>query len=330
MSRASLAASLILISVASSARAQFNFVGPGSTPQGDYMRGVGVAAFGMGIYNRETAIAESINADTMMRVNEYIYQSLMHENQLNAEYRAMVFQKHKEDYNKIQQRIKENPEARDVDKGTALNAVLEQINDPRIQESSSRAVAVPLTVDEVRRIPFKLGAKGVMRFSIARLTAKGKGKWPVAFQDHRFDHDRRDFERALDNALEQQYKGDMQLSAIEAVQKAVDNLEYTFEKVVGRSADKLSTEARDRIKEMRATVDMLKTHTVELALGELDRYAGTTVDDLRRFMRKHNLQFADAGNPEERELFPDLYAKLVAQKEKVMVGLPARDEEPKN
>ncbi len=124
MSRTSLAAFLILTSAALPAQAQFNFVGPGSTVQGDYLRGMGAAAFGMGIYNHQTAIAESINADTMMRVNEYIYQSLMHENQLNSEYRAMIFKKHKEEYDKFQQRIKENPEARDVDKGTALNAVL--------------------------------------------------------------------------------------------------------------------------------------------------------------------------------------------------------------
>ncbi len=47
-------------------------------------------------------------------------------------------------------------------------------------------------------------------------------------------------------------------------------------------------------------------------------------------MRKHNLQFADADNPEEKELFPELYAKLVAQKDKVSVGLPARDDQPNN
>jgi len=57
MSRTSLAAFLILIWAASPAQAQFAFVGPGSTVQGDYLRGVGVAAFGMGIYNHETAIA---------------------------------------------------------------------------------------------------------------------------------------------------------------------------------------------------------------------------------------------------------------------------------
>ena len=192
----------------------------------------------------------------------------MHENQVNSEYRLMIFKKHKEEYDKIQRRIKENPEARDVDKGTALNAVLEQINDPRIQESSSRSVAIPLTVDEVSASRSSW-AKGVMRFSIARLTAKGKGKWPVAFQDNQFDRVRRDFERALDNALEQQYKGAMQLSAIAALQKAVDNLEFTLEKVVGRIADKLFIEARDRIKEMRATVEMLKVHAVETPWASL-------------------------------------------------------------
>jgi hypothetical protein len=330
MSRRILATLLIVALMAPTARAQFNFVGPGSTVQGDYFRGVGVAAFGMGVYNHQTAIAYAITADTDIRLNQYIYESLRNENRMNAEHRAAMVRKNKEDFSKRRERIMQRPEAHDVNKGDALNAVLEQLNNPKIQESSSRSVAVPLSVDEVRRIPFKLGAKGVMRFSIARLTAKGSGKWPVAFQDHQFDGERRGFERALDNALEQQYKGAMQMEAIKAVQKAVDNLEYRLEKVVGRIPDKLYFEARDRLKEMMSTVEMLKTHAIEQALGELDRYAGTTVNDLRVFMRKHNLQFADAGNPEEKELYPELYAKLTAQKDKVSVGLAVQDDEPKN
>jgi hypothetical protein len=330
MSRRILATLLLVALAAPAARAQFNFVGPGSTVQGDYLRGVGIAAFGMGVYNHQTAIANSINLDTEIRLNEYIYGSLMNENRMNAEHRAAMIQQNKENYSKIRERIMRRPEAHDVSKGDALNAVLEQLNNPRIQESSFRSETVPLSVDDVRRIPFKLGAKGVMRFSIARLTAKDKGKWPVAFQDPQFDRARRDFERALDNALELQYKGAMHLDAIQAVRKAVDNLEYKLEKVVGRIPDRLYFEARDRLKEMNETVEMLKTHAVEQALGELDRYAGTTVNDLRVFMRKHNLQFADAGNPEERDLYPELYAKLVAQREKVSVGLAVQDDEPKN
>jgi hypothetical protein len=330
MTRAILTPLALLALMGSNAHGQCNFVGPSSTAEGDYLRGVGVASFGMGVYNRQTAEANSINADTAMRVNEYVYACLMNENRMNAEHRAGMAEKDKEDDNKIRQRIDQHPEARDVTKGDALNVVLEHLNNPKVQESVSRSNAVPLSVDEVRRIPFKLGAKGVKSFSIARLTAKDKGKWPVAFQDNQFDRARRDFERALDNALEQQYKGSMQLESIKAVQKTVDNLEYTLEKVVGKIPDTLFFEARERLKEMRETVEMLKFHATEQALGELDRYAGTTVNDLRVFMLRHKLQFADAGNPDERELFPQLYAKLGEQKDRVTGGLAVQDDPPKH
>jgi hypothetical protein len=330
MSRSILTPLALLALMGSNAHGQFNFVGPGSTAEGDYLRGVGVASFGMGVYNHQTAIANSINADTEMRVNQYIYESLMNENRMNAEHRHEKVLKDKEEYEKAQQRIRRRPEAKDVDKGNALNTVLEDLNNPRIQESSSRSVAVPLSVDEVRRIPFKLGSKGVMRFSIARLTAKGSGKWPIAFQDRRYDRERREFERALDNVLEQQYKGAVQNEALESLKRAVDNLEDRLNTVLGAGKDKLYLEGKNRLKEVTATVEMLKILAIQQALRDLDTYSGTTVNDLRLFMHRHGLQFADAGNPEEKELFPDLYAKLVAQKDKVSVGLAVQDDEPKN
>ena len=48
----------------SEATPRLSSIGAGSTPQGDYLRGVGIAAMGMGIYNEKTAIAKSINLDT--------------------------------------------------------------------------------------------------------------------------------------------------------------------------------------------------------------------------------------------------------------------------
>ncbi len=320
----------LLALTASSARAQFNFVGAGSTAQGDYLRGVGIASLGMGIYNRETAVANSINADTAMRVNQYIYECLMNENKMNAEHRQMIAQRAKDLMGKIRERIDQHPEARDVRVGDSLNAILKAINNPKIQESTSRSVGVQLSVEEVRRIPFKLGAKGVRRFSIARLTAKGKGHWPEAFQDNRFDFDRRKLEKALDNVLEQQYSRSLQLGTIQALQEAVDGLETRLDLVVGKSNDRLYLEARDRLKEMKDTVEMLKFTDIEVALGELDRYAGTTVDDLRVFMLRHGLQFADATNPDERELFPQLYAKLSEHRDRASQGLAVDDNPAKN
>ena len=37
------------------------FIGAGSTPAGDYLRGVGLAAWGMGSFNLNTARANEIN-----------------------------------------------------------------------------------------------------------------------------------------------------------------------------------------------------------------------------------------------------------------------------
>src|SRR4051812_28342991 len=51
----------------STARAQFNFVGGGSTVGGDMARGAGIFNFGTGLYNYYTAAADSIATDTWMR-----------------------------------------------------------------------------------------------------------------------------------------------------------------------------------------------------------------------------------------------------------------------
>ena len=327
MPRSLFASLVVLVTTSASAEAQFNFVGPGSTPQGDYLRGVGVASYGIGVGDYFQAGANSINTNTAIRLNEYIYESLMHENQMSAEHRAAMAQREKDLYGKLRDRIMKSPEARDVGNGDALNALLDRLNGPAISESALKYEAIPLSVEEVKRIPFKLAEKGVKSFSMQRLTAKGTKHWPNAFQDAQFARERRGYELALDNALEQQYKGAMQISAIEALGKAVDALDDRLKEVVGVGADKLYLEARDRLKEMRETIEMLKRHAVERALGDLDRYSGTTVNDLRRFMRDHDLQFASASNPEEKSLFPDLYAKLKMQLDKVSSAPGVRDDE---
>ena len=50
--------------------------------QGSMMRGAGVAAAGAGSYNQQTAVARSINANTAMQVNQYMYEV----NKNNAKY----------------------------------------------------------------------------------------------------------------------------------------------------------------------------------------------------------------------------------------------------
>ncbi len=61
-----------------SARAQYGWGGWGGgaqTPGSSLARGMGVYAAGAGSYNLQTAQARSINANTAMRYNQYMYES---------------------------------------------------------------------------------------------------------------------------------------------------------------------------------------------------------------------------------------------------------------
>lgn len=320
MIRRSLASVALLVVLAGTGRAQIyrggggTYIGPGSTVQGDYLRGLGFAEIGAGVYNYDTARARSIDTDTAIRWNEYVAGVVKHENLVNAQHRAWLIAKNRENYDKVRRRIMENPEARDVQNGDALNAVLVQLQDPKIDESSFRFSPVPLSIDVVHRIPFKLDAQGI-RFSFERLSTRGKGKWPVALQDPGFAQDRRAYERALDDALEQQIEGKMTLGAIAALEKAVNNLAQKLDLVVGPSRNRLYIESRDRVKELREATQLLKSEKIQLALGELDKYSGTTVEELKVFMVKYKLSFDVAQTPDERKLYPELYTSLVQQRD---------------
>ncbi len=220
-SRTLLASFVVLALLENSVSAQF--IGAGSTPQGDYLRGVGIAAMGMGMYNEQTAIANSINLDTEIRFNEYVAAVAKEMRRAYAERRAYLSAKNKEANQKIEDRITNHPEARDLMTGDALTAAMNQLMDPQISESSFRGSEVLLPVDMIRRIPFRLGERGE-NFSMNRFTIKGKGKWPVAFQDKRFAKELKEFETAVDEALEEAVEGKAQMSKFARIQRAVEEL----------------------------------------------------------------------------------------------------------
>jgi hypothetical protein len=302
----------ILLASGPSARAQALWVGRGSTPQGDYLRGVGAAAFGLGVLEVDAAQANAINTATAIQWNEYVTMYFARENAEKALFRQAQHEKRERDWKAIRERIKTSPEERELMNGEALNALLGQLNDPRIHESSYRSVRVPLPSDIVRHIPFRIDEEAA-EFSMLRLIPRGKGKWPVAFQDPRFDYDRRVYEQAVDAALEQQLSGKMTLDAIVRVKEAIEGLSRALD--ASTLPDKeLYLRARTRIKVLREQAKLLDSDKVERVVGEIDGFAGTTVNDLREFMQRHKLRFGATADDEERRLYPTLYEALLTQK----------------
>jgi hypothetical protein len=303
----------------SSTQAQIIFAG--STPEGDYLRGVGLAAWGMGIYNLETAQADSINLDTSIRWNEYLAAVAAESTRAYVARKRAAATEEKEFYKRNRERVLNTPESREVTNGEALNRILEELQNANLGESVFRSerMQVRLPVDIVRHIPFALAEKG-QHFSMDRLSLKGKGKWPVAFQDKKFDYVKKSYAAALDKALEEAIDGRMQFDTIKVLEAKADDLFYKLEEVVGRIDDPLFIEAKDRVKELRNTAQQLKFTKIERAIGDIDKYSGTTINDLKVFMTSHNLRFAVAKSPEEKEMFPELHELMVAQREKLKIS----------
>ncbi len=303
------------------ARADAQFIGAGSTPAGDYLRGVGVAGWGMGLYNLNTAQAESINVDTTIRWTEYLAAVAKEQTREYVARKMADATMRKEFYTKYRQQILDSPEARDVLNGVALNRVLEELMNSNLGDSTFRSerLQVEIPVDLVRHVPFSLGEKGE-QFSMDRITLKGKGTWTTGLQDQRFDYVKKAYARALDKALEQAIDGKMQIPTIDELEAKSDDLLRRLDEVITPSSDRMYIEAKERLTEVKTTVRKLKTAQIERAIGEIDKYSGTTIQDLKTFMMNHNLRFAAAKTPEEKGRMPQLYALLREQLEKLKVA----------
>jgi hypothetical protein len=303
------------------ASAQFNFVGPGSTPQGDIARGQGVFLMGAGLFNLNTAMADSINVDTAIRWNQYVYLSIKED--LHEKY---VRKQLKRQFNitmqrEMAERLRNNPDQADLRNGDALNTVLKELLDPRISPSNYRRSVVPLPGDVIRKIPFN-SASTMSTFSMDRLI--GKKDWPLALRGEAFEKERRKYEKAIDTAINQDVEGKLSREAVVAVETAIQDLDDKIEKTIPQSRVDDYKQAKLFARALSDNPRMLRERVVERVIAAIETYAGTSVGDLVMFMQKYNLRFGVAGNPTENELYAGLFDNLRQQRDQV--GIPPEKE----
>ncbi len=96
---------LLMFITSRDARAQWGYGGWGwggwgaSTPLGDAGRAAGMYAAGAGMYNLDTAQVRSINADTVMRFNDYVAQAALESAYMYNSRKAANIQHNKTMYN---------------------------------------------------------------------------------------------------------------------------------------------------------------------------------------------------------------------------------------
>jgi len=308
----------VVLMAAGEARAQYGYPGGygrcgwggwGSTPQGSMARGMGMFSMGRGMYNVGTAQARSINTDTVMRFNQYMYGS-----QQNAlkKYSARL-KKLAADNTKargeLYDRLRNHPNERDITDGDALDTLLDVLLNPAAADISLQQIRTPLRADVIRDIPFEVATEG-MTLCLDRMTMDDQ--WPLAVRGEAFRPEREAVRKAISAALEEDKEGNLDPDTIQAVQTAIDRLRTKFEKEVPQDSPDYIT-AHYTIKAMNGLTKMLYSPNMEKILAELEDYQGTTVGDLLGFMQAFNLRFAPANSYRQKQIYLKLYPMLAEQ-----------------
>ncbi len=296
--------------------------GGGSTVQGDIARGLGYYNMGAGIYNEDTAVANSINAQTIMSWNQYMYLSQQEANRKEYMRLARRQQKNVEALNNISDRLHNNPEPRDIENGDALNAALDDLTDPKVHGSALRLVRNPVPGKAIRQIPFENASEAVT-LSLDQLT--GPKAWPDALQGEFFAPERKAVEDAIDAAVKEDEEGTLSPTTIDRVYDAASRL--TAKLKANPPDDKVKlNQAQGYIKTLLGMARMLQKPEVGKVLAELDSVKETTLGSLLGFMHAYNLRFGPASNAEQRAVYVSLYPMLDEARDKMTKDLePSKD-----
>jgi hypothetical protein len=287
----------------------YGWGGWGSTPQGSIARGLGYFNMGRGVYNENTAVARSINTDTVMRWNQYTYLSQQHAAsvygaRLRAEHARIDTQRAK-----IQDRLRNRPTDRDITDSDALNVLVDELESPAVAGSSLSTIKTPLESRLIQEIPFKVASEG-MTICLDQMTMNEQ--WPLALRVDAFRPEREGVRKAVLTALDEDKNGDLEPKTIEALQAAIDRFRIKFQELVPPSSPDY-VPAHDTIKAMAGLTKMLYSPRVEEILAELEKYQGTTLGELLSFMRAFNLRFAKANSFRQRRIYLKLYPLLAQQ-----------------
>lgn len=291
------------------ARAQYGWGGwgggGGGTVQGDIARGAGYYNIGAGVFNEKTAVANSINTDTVMRWNNYLYLSQKEANR--REYLRMARrQKRDSDSGKhVYERIRDTPEPHDIETGDALNVVLDQVTDPRIHSSALRLATTPLNAKTVREIPFENASEAVT-ISLHQLTAKD---WPLVLRGAEFAADRTAYQQAIARALQEDVDDDGSIApeTLRQIDAVVARLHARLGSVPPAARDKEFAKAMSYVKALAGMSRMLRSPEIEKVLAELEKIDKTTLGSLLGFMHNYNLRFGPATTEGQRTVYRQLY-----------------------
>jgi hypothetical protein len=289
-----------------------------STPLGDIARGAGYFNIGAGIYNQQTAVANSINADTLIRLNNYWYNSYLESMRMYHERTEYNIQKNKVSYEKIMDRLNNHPTARDVENGDALNAVLTELSDPKIQRSALQSAAKDMIeAPQIRDIPFKNNSEVV---TIILSDLKKATNWPAVLDNDQFAEEKKAFEEVVDAARKEDEVGDISSETMNKANALVEHLKAKLDQQpLPEFRDQQA--AQKWLKTLAGLIRMLGMPDTKEAFDQLNKVKNTSIGSLLGFMQTYNLRFGPATTPKEKAIYRGLYPALDTTRDRIREAL---------
>lgn len=307
----------------SSASAQYGGWGGwgGNTVASANARGMGVLAAGAGQYNEQTAVARSINANTAMQMNEYIYQSTMQNAANDYANRLAAAARTQKAQNEIYARLHDNPEPHDVHTGDALNVVLDELTNPKVYTQVVQKATTQIPTDLVKNIQFMYAAK-MIAISIADLSERGVPDDLAT--NPAFETQRKAVKELVVKAKQEgQSYNQVSIGTLRSLRVAVDALKTEVDSVYAQGTP-MRIEADNFLKAMMGMTKLLEDPMADQFLKELNRFQTTTLAHLITFMHSFNLRFNAAKSPIQETAYDQLYPMLVALRDQAQAKGPSQ------
>jgi hypothetical protein len=299
--------------------------GGGTSLAGSTARGMGAFAAGAGVYNEQTAQARSMNVNTAMRYNQYMYESHLEATKQHDALLAKQKGQTLEAYSQYHERIRNNPDSHDIEMGDALNAAVEEIENPRVNPSSLKGTRVKISGEMIRDIPFRFAPAGICT-SIHQLTQNPP---PAALMTSDFDEDRAAF-KGLGTELKKDIAAGEQPDP-ETLKKAIaiiNTAEAKADNILPRNT-KDRNDVDRYLKSLHGLLVMLQTPALDALLAGADKHPDATLGDLLSFMSAYNLRFGQATTPRQKMVYNALYPKLDELRDEVGPALAGAAPAPK-
>ncbi len=302
------------------------------------LKGQGAFLRGAGSFNLNTAKADSINADTVIRWKQEL-------RKVDAERRAFRDQKEagkKQKTEDVKKRIamrerelRTDPTVADIQNGLALNALLYDQTDPDISSADWYTKVVPLPKGlSVKDLIFRFiptsgsanASKVLSRGAIAlsRLDVKGDN-WPTVMKHTGLDKECLAYESAYAKLRDELLGDKFEVKTLLTLDRALEALKVKVQTAVPKDRG-FRDEAAKFVEELKDATRMFDAVTVDYAreiLVDTKDQEATTVAELVSFMLKYRLQFASAERSATgRVLYGQVYEAMRNQANKLGIKPP--------